>query len=392
MAKQIYKVLQGDAVEKVLREAKISNSDAYWRSIMEGHSFKVEERLLKHYFSVFQGVKDTLGVNEPVDFYITGDATVNAFSVASEQKGEPHIVNVNSGLLELMTEDELRFVIGHELGHIINQDTRLRRLIGLVFPQNSGMPTGLYHKIRLTEQLAELVADRYGYMAVGELGPCVSAFYKMASGLDISKMNVDINALLEENLRHLNYFLNDKGMSKETHPVNPIRIESLHLFAEAKNKRALDKQMKPLIDILLRLGDSPVDFYISRFIATAGLIVATADSQELSNEEYDAILANLAETQMFPQAYLEEIVQGDVSKIFIDSIQHIMHDEPMLREGMLRYIIDIVIADREINKAEINMVYDMAKNIFGYSKRDTARMIVDAIQGKFVPNMRNMRN
>lgn len=40
---------------------------------------------------------------EPVDFYITSDASVNAFSLAFEDKGEPHIVNVNSALFDLMT-------------------------------------------------------------------------------------------------------------------------------------------------------------------------------------------------------------------------------------------------------------------------------------------------
>lgn len=391
LSKQIYNVLQGDMVEKLLRESKISNADNYWRSIMEGHSFKVEEKLLKHLFSVFQGVKDTLGVNEPVDFYITGDATVNAFSVAAEQKGEPHIVNINSGLIQLMTEDELRFVIGHELGHIINQDTRLRRLINLVYAPDEGMPIGLFHRVRLNEQLAELVADRYGFLAVGHLGPCVSAFFKMASGLDISKIDVKLEALIEENLRHLDYFLNDKGLSRETHPVNPIRIQSLYLYSKAESKKELDEQMQPLIDILLRLGNSPVDYHISRFVATAGLIVASADG-DIKQEEVDTIIANLSQTQMFPRHFLEDVSKSDVNKIFIDSIQHILREEPQMRDDLLLYLIEIVLSDREISKAEVNLVYDLGKNIFGYQKRDVARMMVAMVQSKFVPNLRNLSN
>jgi hypothetical protein len=69
-------------------------------------------------------------------------------------------------MFDLMSEDELRFVVGHELGHIINKDTSLKRLIYFVFPPGAATPPiSLQFKIRLHDQLAELVADRYGYMA-----------------------------------------------------------------------------------------------------------------------------------------------------------------------------------------------------------------------------------
>ena len=86
----------------------------------------------------------------PVFFYVTGDSTINAFSIASEDAGHPHIVNVNSELFNLMSEDELRFVIGHELGHLINQDTALKRLIYFVYPpQTTTPPVTLQFKIHL---------------------------------------------------------------------------------------------------------------------------------------------------------------------------------------------------------------------------------------------------
>jgi hypothetical protein len=91
----------------------------------------------------------------PVDFYVTGDSTINAFSIASEDAGHPHIVNVNSELFNLMSEDELRFVIGHELGHLINQDTALKRLIYFVYPpQTTTPPVTLQFKIHLHDDLA----------------------------------------------------------------------------------------------------------------------------------------------------------------------------------------------------------------------------------------------
>lgn len=86
---------------------------------------------------------------------MTGNSTINAFSIASEDAGHPHIVNVNSELFNLMSEDELRFVIGHELGHLINQDTALKRLIYFVYPpQTTTPPVTLQFKIHLHDDLA----------------------------------------------------------------------------------------------------------------------------------------------------------------------------------------------------------------------------------------------
>lgn len=89
-------------------------------------------------------------------------------------------------------------------------------------PQSTQIPITLQYKIHLHDNLAELVADRYGYIACGNLEACVTAFFKMASGLDLEKMQVSIDDLLSDNSKHLDYFLKVGGMSHYDHPVNPI--------------------------------------------------------------------------------------------------------------------------------------------------------------------------
>ena len=84
LSKQIYEALQGEVVEEVLSKIQISGNDAYWRSAMEGHSLKVEPDLLPDVYALCQEVKERLHFEDKIDFYITGDSTVNAFSLASE--------------------------------------------------------------------------------------------------------------------------------------------------------------------------------------------------------------------------------------------------------------------------------------------------------------------
>ena len=385
IGKQIYNALQGSVVEEVLRKTKVSGTDAYWRSNMEGHSLKVEKDLLCDFYNLCHDVKKKLKFEEKVDFYITGDSSVNAFSVAAETEGEPHIVNINSALFNLMTTDEMRFVIGHELGHLINKDTKLKRLILFVFPPESNVPVMLQHKIRLHDQLAELVADRYGYLATENLDACVTAFFKLASGLDLAKMNVSIDALIADNNRRLDYFLNDKGISRAAHPVNPIRIQALNLFAKANSKEVLDSGMDELTSILLKVGGNELDEHMATFIASAGLIVANADD-DVNKDEIEQIIQSLAGIKIFPRKFLETIADGDVASIFNESVSKILEINPGMRDSLLKYMIRIVLSDKNITDEEIELIYTFGSNI-GLSEMEIATAIAEDIQQSYVPGM-----
>lgn len=386
---QIYLALQGPVVESILKTAKDGSNDDYWRSRMEGHCMKVEKAILPKFFAMCEDVKKKLGFDEPVDFYVTGDSSLNAFSIAAENKGQPHIVNVNSAMFDLMSEDELRFVIGHELGHIINNDSSLKRLVYFVFPpETTNPPITLQFKIRLHDQLAELVADRYGYMANSNLNACVTAFFKMASGLDFGKMNVSIDALLADNQKRLDFFLHGKGMSRYDHPVNPIRVQAINLFASAKNEETLEKGMDELISILLRVGNGPIDEDLSVFIASAGLIVANADDK-ITEKEIEHIIQNLAGLQIFPKRFLDEVASEDVPKLFNMSVKNILEINPGMRDGLLSYMIGLVMSDKQISDDEISLIYSFGKSI-GFSEKEISVKFAEMIQRNYVPSLESI--
>jgi len=386
IAAQIYAALQGDVVKFVLKNAGVPTDDEYWRSRMEGHCMKVDEKLLGNFYRLCQEVKEKLAFKEPVDFYVTGDSSINAFSIAAEDKEHPHIVNVNSELFNLMSEDELRFVIGHELGHLINQDTALRRLIGFVYPpQSAHIPIALQYKIHLHDNLAELVADRFGYTACGNLEACVTAFFKMASGLDLEKMQVSIEDLLVDNSKHLDYFMKGGGMSQFDHPVNPIRVQAINLFATAKTQKELEEGMKDLVNVLLKVGNSPLDGPLSMFMASAGILVANAD-EKVTKEEYDHIVTNLARTMFLPKDFLEHVAKQKVDELFEDSVKSILDYDPGLKPTLVEYVISVVMADSDINEEEVNFVYGFGQSI-GLSVKEVSTIFADMFQKAFSPSI-----
>lgn len=393
LSTQIYNALQGNVVEEIIKMAKIPFSDNYYRSMLEGHSFKVEEGTLSRYYNIFNEIKETLQFTEPVDFYITGDPSVNAFAIASQEEGEPNIINVNSSLIQLMTDDELRFVIGHEMGHLINKNATLVKLINFVFPHGATIPITLQYKIRLWQQLSELVADRFGYMAMPNLNVCISAFFKMSSGLDFNKMDMKVEAFLEDNKKRLEYFRNDKGINFATHPINPIRVEALNQFSKSvffnekgTSKEDLENGMNDLIEILLKVRNTELDSNMAKFIATAGLIIANCD-ETVSENEIDLIFSELSVLEIFPKTYLEDIAQSDVVETFKESIKKLLELNPETREAMLRYLISIALADKDINVKEVELIFNIAAGELGYSPMETAQIFSQMIQIDFTPSM-----
>ena len=389
LSNQIYNALHGDIISNILELSSAEKGSDYWKNAMEGHSFKVEKRLMGHLHDLFYDVKDRLGFTEDIDFYITGDASVNAFAVASTKKGEPNIINVNSGLIDLMTDDELRFVVGHEIGHLMNKNKELMNLIYFVFPPNVQQPLVLQYKIRLWQQLSELVADRYGYMAIPDLGVCVSAFFKIASGLDLGKIDMQMGVFIEENLKHLDYFKNGQGLSHGSHPVNPIRVQSLNLFANCLTDEELTEKMDELIQILLKLRNSDLDFYTGCFIASAGLMVASAD-EKITDKEVEHILSNLSSYYMFPRQFLDDLCKENVQEVFIESVQKILEINPGMRDCLYDYMIGIVLSDKMFNESEIGFLFTVGENVFGYTKKEIADRLASAIQSNFVPSFESL--
>ena len=385
LSQQIYAALHGELVEKILSQSSYNQGGESLRSAMEGHSFKVEKRLMGHLYDLLYGVKEKLGFKDPVDFYITGDSTVNAWTIAAAREGEPHIVNINSALVNLMSDDELRFVVGHELGHLMNRNTEMLRLISFVFPRGTVPPLVLQYKIRLWEQLSELIADRFGYMAVESLPACLSAFFKMTSGLDINKIDMQVDAYLEENLKHLEYFINDKGLSRDTHPVNPIRVQSLNLYATCQNEEELEKKMEGIISALFKLSNDETDYFLGFFVATAGLIAINIDG-EVTEKEIEAVLNNLSSFHIFPRHFLDNVCKQNVEEIFFSSIQEILKRDPGMREGMFNYIISLILSDSSFNQKELDFIFQIGRECFGFSEKEIADRMAVAIQKNFIPS------
>ena len=96
-----------------------------------GSAVKVDERQFARLHRLLTDVGATLDATELPELYVSANPFLNASTIGMNK---PTIV-LNSALVDLLDEEELRFVIGHELGHALSghavYQTLLQRLLVL---------------------------------------------------------------------------------------------------------------------------------------------------------------------------------------------------------------------------------------------------------------------
>lgn len=110
----IITVIQSDKFEGILRRLE----DARRIATKTEH-----ERLRPIFKEVYKKVKQKYGLKHKVRLYIVDHIAINAFTIGR------HTIVINRGLMEAMTDDEIKGIIAHEFAHIVNGDATVQLLL-----------------------------------------------------------------------------------------------------------------------------------------------------------------------------------------------------------------------------------------------------------------------
>jgi len=149
-----------------------------------------------------------LDVAEP-EMYVTVDPVPNAWTYGHTKP----FITVTSGLIDMMTDEELFFVIGHEVGHIkgghVLYGTMARNIaavVALIGQATLGIGSLLFQGlvVGLLEwfRCAELTCDRAALLCVQDLEPARDTFMKLAGGTTRLAAEMDREEFLRQILEY----------------------------------------------------------------------------------------------------------------------------------------------------------------------------------------------
>ena len=192
----------------------------------------VHERLLT--------VCDIFDVDEPPELYVSQTPLVNAGAVGLDR---PFIV-LNSSTIEVLDQDEIEAVIGHEVGHILSGHALYRTMLFILlrftftrYPLAGIAVRPILYGLLEWSRKAELSCDRAGVLATQQPRVMMSALMKIAGGS--RGEDLDLDAFIAQSDEYLEDGDTLDGIYKmlaalgTTHPFAVVRVAELRNWIDS---------------------------------------------------------------------------------------------------------------------------------------------------------------
>ncbi|MFE2878763.1 M48 family metallopeptidase [Streptomyces roseus] len=234
----VFKALSGLLPERSLRLLFLSDS------------VRVGETQFPHLYEMLRDACYILDLETVPQMYVQQDPRPNAMCIGLD---EPIIV-VTTSLVELLDEEEMRAVVGHEVGHALSGHAVYRTILlfltGLAL-KVAWIPLGnvaimtLVTALREWFRKSELSADRAGLLVGQDVNASMRGLMKLAGGNHLHEMNVDsFLAQAEEyessgDLR--DSVLKILNVLPRTHPFAAVRAAELKKWSQHRDyQRIMD--------------------------------------------------------------------------------------------------------------------------------------------------------
>lgn len=214
-----------------------------------GNSIQVGPRQYASIYQMFRDCLRDLDIYPEPNLFVSQNPLVNAFALGQDFP----FITLNSGLLDLLTEEELRTVIAHELGHLKCGHTTLiqmavwttqvisglaERTFGLSTLVSTGLVMAFYEWLRK----AELSADRAALLVTDNLQPVTSGMMKVAGGssryvnelnlTEFERQSQQYQNLDSDGLNQVYKFFLYNNISAGLFLTHPFTVERVHFLRE----------------------------------------------------------------------------------------------------------------------------------------------------------------
>lgn len=208
------------------------------------NSVRVGPQQLPAIYSMLKESCNILDVSEP-ELYIMQDPRTNAFTFGHTN---PFIV-LYTGLLDVLSEEELMSVIAHELGHIKSghvlytemaylMQTLAQQLAKLTLGLGGILLTPLEAPLVIWRRRAELTADRASMLVMQDPQPCLSALMKLSGGSKHHSNQLNLDAFVRQ--AHSYHEDLDARMSDQFYRLIASVYKNSHPFTVERARALLD--------------------------------------------------------------------------------------------------------------------------------------------------------
>ncbi len=316
--------------------------------------------------------RKTVGVEGEVETYVYPDASFNAGCVRPEQ-GRVFVM-LSSALLEAFDDEELRFVVGHELGHHLFKHHRIP--VRLLTGEGTQVSAELAMQLFAWSRYAEISADRAGLLCAGGLEPVARALFKVASGLRGGLVQMRSEELLSQigdlktelDAQSVTEAAKPRGDWFATHPFSPLRLHAARYFATSKEFEPSGSLTRPELEAavaeLMSLMEptyltdkTEIAELMRRVLLAAGVVVAAA-SGEIEPKERDALEKFFGKGSA--AAVNVEALRGDLPR----RAREVKEKVPLLkRQQVVRDLCVIARADGHVDEPERAVLLSTASEL-----------------------------
>ena len=210
------------------------------RLIFLASALRIDSEQKPEMHKIFLEVCEQFDLSETPELYLTYSAEMNASAIGVDH---PFVV-LNSGLVERLSNEELQYVMAHEVGHILSGHSLYRTLLLLILHLSNqllGIPKLLFMPILVGlyewSRKSELTADRAGLLSVQDLNVAQAVILKLCGASDLNSFNVkafekqaeeyeESKDLIDNVFKFLNLIF-------RTHPFPVLRLREIRRFFES---------------------------------------------------------------------------------------------------------------------------------------------------------------
>ena len=348
------------------------HGDRFYRHLLST-AVRITPELFPQLHESIAGVNKAIGLESEIQSFVVADPNIQAYCCSHQSRGEATFTIIfSSGLVEKLTPKELRFVIGHEVGHFLCEHWRYPSEDMFDSP---GEKLAALHLHRY----AEISADRIGLLAADSLEPACSAMIKTAAGLGAPHLRPDISSMLSQ-FRELSGRQGHSDSIWVTHPIIPLRIRALLRFDNVALKlRSGNEVATETIEA--------ADAAIARdFGKSSGFALEKLDDDHLAKARMWSIVATFAadgvlskwEQQMLAEMLGEELsaqvmnflkdVIGDVSEVTLQKALEACRDAqnaPAMKRRQIFQDLQMLIQAAEAERTHGAKVLDQVRQSLG---------------------------